>query len=58
MKWVFADTLYWIASILTTDPWHEPSRQAMARLGNVQVVTTEEVLVEFLSAYGGRGEYL
>jgi hypothetical protein len=32
--------------------------QAMAALGPVHLVTTEEVLVEFLSAYAGRGVYL
>jgi predicted nucleic acid-binding protein len=32
--------------------------QAVAALGPVDLVTTEEVLVEFLSAYAGRGAYL
>jgi predicted nucleic acid-binding protein len=58
MKQVFADTLYWVASIAPGDPWHVPALRAVAELGPVQVVTTEEVLVEFLSAYARRGEYL
>ena len=58
MKQVFADTLYWVASITRDDPWHAPTLQAIAALGSVHLVTTEEVLVEFLSAYAGRGEYL
>ena len=58
MKHVFADTLYWVASITPGDPWHAPTLRAVAALGPVHLVTTEEVLVEFLSAYAGRGEYL
>jgi predicted nucleic acid-binding protein len=58
MKQVFADTLYWVASITPGDPWYAPTLRAAAALGLAQVVTTEEVLVEFLSAYAGRGEYL
>ena len=58
MKQVFADTLYWVASITPGDPWHAPALRAVAALGPVHLVTTEEVLVEFLSAYAGRGEYL
>ena len=49
MKQVFADTLYWVASITPGDPWHAPTLRAVAALGPVHLVTTEEVLVEFLS---------
>ena len=58
MKQVFADTLYWVASITPGDSWYAPTLQAVAALGPVDLVTTEEVLVEFLSAYAGRGAYL
>ena len=58
MKQVFADTLYWVASITPGDPWYVPTLQVVAALGPVHFVTTEEVLVEFLSAYAGRGAYL
>jgi len=58
MTQVFADTLYWVASITPGDPWYTPTLQAVAALGPVDLVTTEEVLVEFLSAYAGRGAYL
>jgi predicted nucleic acid-binding protein len=50
MTQVFADTLYWVASITPGDPWYAPTLQAVAALGPVDLVTTEEVLVEFLSA--------
>jgi hypothetical protein len=55
MRQVFADTLYWVASITPGDPWYVPTLQAVAALGPAHLVTTEEVLVEFLSAYAGRG---
>lgn len=58
MKHVFADTLYWVASITPGDSWHAPTLRAVAALGPVHLVTTEEVLVEFLSAYAGHGAYL
>jgi predicted nucleic acid-binding protein len=58
MRQVFADTLYWVASITPGDPWYAPTLQAVAALGPAHLVTTEEVLVEFLSAYAGRGAYL
>jgi predicted nucleic acid-binding protein len=35
-----------------------PHVQVVAVLGPVNLATTEEVLVEFLSAYAGRGAYL
>lgn len=58
MRQVFADTLYWVASITPGDPWYTPTLQAVAALESGHLVTTEEVLVEFLSAYAGRGAYL
>jgi hypothetical protein len=44
MKQVFADTLYWVASITPGDSWYAPTLQAVAALGPVDLVTTEEVL--------------
>ena len=37
MKQVFADTLYWVASITPGDPWHAPTLQAVAALGPVHL---------------------
>jgi len=48
MKEVFADTLYWVAALRPNDPYSERMRQVKAKLGVVQLVTTEEVLVECL----------
>ena len=55
MKLVFADAVYWIAIFLTGDAWAEAA--AAASLEDARLVTTEEVLAEFLtgvSAYGER----
>jgi predicted nucleic acid-binding protein len=58
VRTVFADTLYWVASLTLGDPWHAATLRAVASLGQFHVVTTEEVLDEFLTAYAGRGEFL
>ena len=47
-----------MASITPSDPWYAPTLQVVAALGPVNLVTTEEVLVEFRSAYAGHGPYL
>ena len=50
MRKVFADTLYWIAVTKPRDEWHDASLAARKRLGEVILVTTDDVLVEFLTA--------
>ena len=58
MKMVFADTLYWVAIVHPNDQWGEPSKKAKASLGNVLLLTTDEVLTEFLTALSKCGENL
>jgi predicted nucleic acid-binding protein len=58
MKTVFADTLYWYGLANPRDPWHPTVVETSAALGEVRIVTTEEVLLEFLTAMSGGGEYL
>jgi hypothetical protein len=53
MKAVFADALYWIARVKPNDPWQDAARRARDALGNVVLVTTDEVLTEFLAALRG-----
>ena len=50
MKTVFADAVYWIAIARPKDPWCDAARAAKERLGKARIVTTEEVLGEFLAA--------
>lgn len=58
MREVFADTLYWVAVVRPGDPWKDSARQARESLGNVRLVTTDEVLTEFLSSLSAGGEHL
>ena len=57
MRTVFADTAYWIAMARPLDPWRAAARDALRRLGRVRIVTTDEVLTEFLAGLsrGGPG---
>ncbi len=50
MKRVFADSHYWIAIVNPRDQWAEAANSAREQLGEVIIVTTDEVLTEFLAA--------
>ncbi|MCY3815804.1 MAG: PIN domain-containing protein [Gammaproteobacteria bacterium] len=50
MKTVFADTAYWVAVFRPRDQWRSAARFALRQLGPVNVVTTDEVLTEFLAS--------
>ena len=54
MRIVFADTLYWIAIFLPNDPWAGAAKAVDLR--DARLVTTEEVLSEFLTGVAGFGE--
>ena len=49
MKTVFADTLYWLATINVRDSWYEASTRAKKSLGRVNLVTTDSVFTELLA---------
>ena len=53
---VFADAAYWIAASVPSDQWHQAAIVARHRLGDVTLVTTDEVLTEFLTAMSSRGD--
>ncbi len=55
MTTVFADAAYWIAIANPSDQWHAAARRAMAGLGTASLVTTEEVLAEFLTTFANSG---
>jgi len=57
MKAVFADSNYWITTVNPNDQWNEAAKKAKSLLGNVILITTDEVLTEFLTALS-RGEHL
>lgn len=58
MKKVFADSHYWIAIANPRDPWAGAAKAAKARMGRVQIVTTDEVLNEFLTGMSKGGSAL
>lgn len=58
MKTIFADTLYWVAIVRPNDQWKGPANRAKSKLGNVRILTTDEVLSEFLDSLSPGGEHL
>ncbi len=55
---VFADTLYWVAIANPRDSWHQAAIDGRQGVAEAQIVTTEEVLTEFLTALASGGPYL
>jgi len=55
VKSVFADTLYWIAIFLPDDAWAEAAR--LIDVSEALLVTTEDVLSEFLTAVSAHGDH-
>jgi len=58
VKTVFVDTHYWIAVTRPDDQWREPAKAARDALGPVLLVTTDEVLTEYLAALSHGGQVL
>lgn len=59
MNRVFADTSYWLAIANPRDQWRDAAIAAYERLGDESmIVTTDEVLTEFLTAISGRGPHM
>lgn len=55
MRAVFADTVYWIATVRPGDQWREAAKTARDELGPTRLITTDEVLTEFLAALSTGG---
>ena len=55
MTAVFVDTAYLIALARRHDQWHDTASAARNRLGEAPLVTTDEVLTEFLTAMSNAG---
>jgi predicted nucleic acid-binding protein len=58
MRKVFADTLYWIATVKPNDPYEAAAREARQEVGPCIIVTTDEVLCEFVTAFAKSGPWL
>ena len=52
MRKVFVDTVYWVAIVNPRDSLHQVAAKERRRLGeDILMVTTDEVLIEFLTAF-------
>src|SRR5208283_1574908 len=58
MRRIFADAVYWVAIANRKDQWYTKVVTVMRSLGRLTLVTTEEVLDEFLAHYSGHGPVL
>lgn len=56
MNPVFVDTVYWVALINPNDQWSSLALSAGSKLRDVQLVTTDSVLIEVLNFFAERGE--
>ena len=58
MRQVFADTLYWGATLHPHDQYRTQVIRAREALGEIRLVTTDEVLTELLDGLAQRGTHL
>ena len=58
MTRIFADACYWLALLHRNDELHAAAVAAKEQLKNARVITTDEVLSEFLSMISGRAPHL
>lgn len=56
MEEIFADAFYWIALANPADQWHTAAKQFNEENPSVLLITTEEVLTEFLNYFAESGE--
>jgi predicted nucleic acid-binding protein len=56
MTAIFADTFYWIALADSTDSSHRRALEPTARFADVSIVTTDEVVVEYLTFFATANE--
>lgn len=51
MKFIFVDTLYWVALLNPQDQWHQKAQEAKVVIKSVSLITTEAVLIEVLNYF-------
>ena len=56
MNAVFADTFFWVALTNTHNAVHEQALALPQSLGSPRIVTTEQVITEYLNYFAERGE--
>jgi predicted nucleic acid-binding protein len=55
---VFADTFYWISLTIPDDGSHRRAAAFDSAPQRPSIITTEEILTEFLTFFGGKGPFL
>ena len=55
MRRIFGDAGYFIALLVPGDQWHEDALALRQEARNAKIVTTDEVLTEFLAAISDKG---
>lgn len=55
MEEIFADAFYWIALANPADQWHDAAKHFDEENPDALLITTEEVLTEFLNYYAEAG---
>lgn len=58
MQLIFADTFYWTALINPRDQWHQQVKSLRPQLLHQQLVTTDEVLIEFLNFFSTSNAFM
>jgi len=58
MKRIFVDTFCWIALANKHDEWHQRARALYIAQSDAALVTTDEVLTEFLNYFAEAGHYM
>jgi predicted nucleic acid-binding protein len=53
---IFADSFYWIALANPADEWHQMATNFSRTNTEAMLITTDEVLSEFLNYYSAAGE--
>jgi len=57
MSPVFVDTFYWIALANPRDAWHVRTQDIHKSLMQTKLITTDEVLTEFVNYFSTAGKY-
>ncbi|MEH1813393.1 MAG: hypothetical protein V7L09_13250 [Nostoc sp.] len=57
MNPVFVDTFYWIALANPRDAWHVRAQEIHKSLMQTKLITTDEVLTEFVNYFSTAGKY-
>jgi predicted nucleic acid-binding protein len=58
MSELFVDTLHLVALVNPKDQWHRKSVEVETAARNNNLVTTEDILTEFLNFYAEHGEFM